>query len=82
MLDVVLLINIQTNFSKNIHKSFKLESFLFVMLVSLLSKAIVKTERTWIRELELLAYVNMIMFYEKGIKGWITSFLWSHRSEW
>ena len=66
MLDVILLINIQTNFGKNIHKSFKLEPFLFVMLVSLLSKAIVKTTK---RELELLAHVNMIMFYEKGIKG-------------
>ena len=71
MQDVIQLIDIETNFSKNIHNGFKIESFSFVTLASF-SASREASPKTTKKKLELLTHVNMILYAEKGIRGGIT----------
>ena len=53
------------NFTIMMHERFKLNPLSFVTHPSLSWEAAIKTSRM---ELELLTNVNMILFYEKGIR--------------
>lgn len=53
----------------NIHEIFKLDLLSFVTLSSLLWEAAIKATRI---EFKLLTDINMLLFYEKGIRAGIT----------
>ena len=61
------LIDCKKNFTMNIHRRFKLDALSFVTLPLLACEAALKTTR-----IELLTDINMILFYEKVIRGGVT----------
>ena len=69
MNDIIQLIDVEENFTITIHERFKLDLSSSVTLSSLLWEAAVKTIR---KELELLTNDNIVLFYERSIRGEIT----------